>query len=67
MATPGTTVTMEDLRDFAAQRLARFKLPRALEVIDAVPRDSNGTVKKPRVAQAVQHPKGSHPVVAFGR
>lgn len=44
---PGTSLTLEGLRDFASQHLARFKLPRALELIDEMPRNSNGKVQKP--------------------
>ena len=46
---PGQALTLEGLRDFAAQSLARFKLPRALEVIDVMPRNSNGKVQKPEL------------------
>ncbi len=46
---PGQTLTLEGLRDFAAQSLARFKLPRALEVIDLMPRNTNGKVQKPEL------------------
>jgi fatty-acyl-CoA synthase len=48
---PGQTLTLEALRDFAAQRLARFKLPRALEIVEQMPRNSNGKVMKPDLRQ----------------
>jgi fatty-acyl-CoA synthase len=34
----GAALTLDDLRGFGAGRLAGFKLPRRLEVVDAVPR-----------------------------
>jgi len=43
---PGCTMTLEELRDFTGQRLARYKLPRELRLIDALPRNSNGKVLK---------------------
>ena len=39
---PDTTVTLEELRDFAGERLARYKLPTRLEIVDAVPRNPAG-------------------------
>lgn len=44
--TPGATVTLEELRHFAAGRLARYKLPLRLEVVDALPRNPSGKVLK---------------------
>ena len=35
--------------DFAAQRLARFKLPRTIDYLDAIPRDPNGKLYKRRL------------------
>jgi fatty-acyl-CoA synthase len=46
---PGQPLTLEGLRAFAAQSLARFKLPRALELIEAMPRNTNGKVQKPQL------------------
>ena len=37
---------LEELRAFATERLARFKLPRRLEIIDALPRNPAGKVLK---------------------
>ena len=38
--------TLEQLRDFTAERLARYKLPKRLEIVDALPRNPTGKVLK---------------------
>ena len=43
---PGQTLDLEDLHEWAAERLARFKLPRELVVVDALPRTASGKVQK---------------------
>ena len=43
---PGQTVTLDELRDFAKDQLARYKLPLRLEFIDALPRNPSGKVLK---------------------
>jgi fatty-acyl-CoA synthase len=40
------TLTLEELRDFAAARLARYKLPSRLETVDVLPRNPAGKVLK---------------------
>lgn len=42
----GAAVSLEDLRRFAAERLARYKLPSRLEIVDALPRNPAGKVLK---------------------
>jgi long-chain acyl-CoA synthetase len=44
-ATPGPELT-EELLDFLAGRLARFKLPRTIDYVDELPRDPNGKLYK---------------------
>jgi O-succinylbenzoic acid--CoA ligase len=39
---PGAEATGEELRAFAAERLARFKVPKAVEVADLLPRTESG-------------------------
>ena len=39
-------LTVEDLRDFAGDRLARYKLPTRIEVVDVLPRNPAGKVLK---------------------
>jgi fatty-acyl-CoA synthase len=42
----GCTLTIEELREFAGEHLARFKLPLRLELVDALPRNPAGKVLK---------------------
>ncbi len=42
----GATATAEELREFCLARLARFKVPRAVHFIDALPRNPSGKVLK---------------------
>jgi len=41
-----TELTLADLGDFLTERLARYKHPKALEVVDALPRNPAGKVLK---------------------
>ncbi len=43
---PGTSLDLAELRDFAHDRLARFKLPIRLELVEALPRNPAGKVLK---------------------
>ncbi|MBL8781029.1 MAG: acyl-CoA synthetase, partial [Alphaproteobacteria bacterium] len=43
---PGQSLTLEALRGWGTERLARYKLPSRLEVIDALPRNPAGKVLK---------------------
>jgi len=42
----GVTVTLEELREFAGERLARYKLPTRVEVVEILPRNPAGKVLK---------------------
>lgn len=44
---PGATVTLEGLREFCAGRIARYKAPRSLVVVDDLPRNPTGKISKP--------------------
>lgn len=37
---------VDDIREFAQQRLARFKLPRRIEFVDELPRTATGKIRK---------------------
>jgi fatty-acyl-CoA synthase len=44
--TPGRALTLESLRDFGAQRLARYKLPQHLVLVDELGRNVTGKVSR---------------------
>jgi fatty-acyl-CoA synthase len=46
VAAPGTTPTLESVREFGAQRLARYKLPLHLVVVDELARNVTGKVSR---------------------
>jgi acyl-CoA synthetase (AMP-forming)/AMP-acid ligase II len=54
---PGAEVAEADLREFCLARLAKFKVPRAVEFIDALPRNPSGKVLK-RVLREGPTPAG---------
>ncbi len=43
---PGTSLDLAQLREWAAERLARYKLPSDLAVVDELPRNASGKVVK---------------------
>jgi fatty-acyl-CoA synthase len=43
---PGSALSLEALQDFAGTQLARYKIPRRLELVEALPRNSTGKVLK---------------------
>ena len=52
---PGKHVTLEELRDFAAQSLARYKLPQRLHIVDELPRNSTGKVLKYQLREELRN------------
>jgi fatty-acyl-CoA synthase len=42
----GHSLALETLRDWATEKLARYKLPSRLEIVDALPRNPAGKVLK---------------------
>jgi len=48
---PGKSLTLEALQAFAETRLARYKLPRELRIVDALPRNPTGKVLKARLRE----------------
>jgi fatty-acyl-CoA synthase len=44
---PGAAVTLADLREYCAGRIARYKAPRSLVVVDDLPRNPTGKISKP--------------------
>ncbi|MGJ7544733.1 acyl-CoA synthetase [Variovorax sp. LT1R16] len=49
---PGRTVTLEGLREFAQARLARYKLPKELRLVEALPRNPTGKVLKAKLRES---------------
>jgi len=43
---PGAEVTPDDLIDFARERIARYKAPRSIDFVDALPRTPTGKILK---------------------
>jgi fatty-acyl-CoA synthase len=50
---PGTALTLDELREFARDKLAAFKLPIRLEFIDALPRTQSGKVVKYHLREVI--------------
>jgi len=48
---PGSQLTLPELQAWAKQRLAPYKVPRALSLVDALPRNALGKVVKPEVGK----------------
>lgn len=44
VATPGAVLNAEELRHFVGKRIAKFKIPRYFEAVDALPRTASGKV-----------------------
>ena len=43
---PGASLTLGELREWGTGRLARYKLPTVLHVVDSLPRNASGKVMK---------------------
>jgi fatty-acyl-CoA synthase len=50
-------LTLEDLTGFLDERLARYKQPKALEIVDALPRNPAGKVLKNQLRTRFDHPE----------
>ncbi|WP_329407897.1 long-chain fatty acid--CoA ligase [Nocardia vinacea] len=49
----GTELTLEDVRQHTASKLARYKLPRRLHVVETVPRNASGKLDKVRIRHLI--------------
>ncbi len=49
----GATLSFDDLRAWAKERLATYKVPRQLVVVDSFPRNAMGKVVKPELARLI--------------
>ena len=52
VALSATSLTLAELDDFLTERLARYKHPKALEIVDALPRNPSGKVLKTELRSA---------------
>jgi acyl-CoA synthetase (AMP-forming)/AMP-acid ligase II len=53
---PGASPTLDGLRDFAADRLARYKLPEAIDVVDALPLTAGDKLDRRALAARLAEP-----------
>ena len=49
---PGTAINLEGVHDFCRERLARFKIPKHIRIVDAFPLTASGKVQKYRLRQS---------------
>jgi malonyl-CoA/methylmalonyl-CoA synthetase len=55
---PGTTLTLDQLRAWARDRLAPYKIPRELRVLAQLPRNAMGKVQKGKLKETNEAPGG---------
>ena len=48
---PGATIELEGLRTFLRAHLSGYKLPRALTIVDEVPRNATGKAQYPKAKE----------------
>ena len=46
---PGCSLSEEDITEYCAPRLAKFKIPTIIQFVDDFPRTSTGKIKKSRL------------------
>jgi len=52
---PGASLDLDQLDAFCADRLARYKVPRSLEIVDELPRTASGKVRKAELRERHSH------------
>ncbi|WP_159773716.1 acyl-CoA synthetase [Streptomyces sp. HM190] len=50
---PGAELTVEEVREFAGRRLARYKLPTRVQVVEGLPRNASGKLDKRELRRSV--------------
>ena len=56
---PGHTLTAEEIHAHCQANLARFKCPRLIEFVDALPRNATGKIHKPTLRKTFAAPKAT--------
>jgi fatty-acyl-CoA synthase len=56
---PGQTLTPAEIHAHCAANLARFKCPRLIEFVDALPRNATGKIHKPTLRKNFGAPKAT--------
>jgi fatty-acyl-CoA synthase len=56
VARPGVSPRADELQAFCRAQLAGYKVPRRIEILDALPRNPMGKVQKFRLAELLQSP-----------
>jgi acyl-CoA synthetase (AMP-forming)/AMP-acid ligase II len=59
--TPGADVTPDDVIAHATRHLAKFKVPRRVEIVDALPLNATGKVQKNELRAIADHHGGPRP------
>ncbi|HET9656894.1 MAG TPA: long-chain fatty acid--CoA ligase [Kineosporiaceae bacterium] len=49
---PGQEFTVEQMREFLTERLARYKIPRSLSVVEALPRNASGKILRKNLRES---------------
>ena len=57
VARPGVSPRADELQAFCRAQLAGYKVPRRIEILDALPRNPMGKVQKFRLAELLQSPR----------
>ena len=57
----GAAATGNEIRDFASQRLADFKVPRKIVILDEIPKGATGKVQSIGLAEKLGLTKGTEP------
>jgi acyl-CoA synthetase (AMP-forming)/AMP-acid ligase II len=56
---PGASLELEDLRNFLRAHLSGYKLPRALTIVDEIPRNATGKAQYPRAKEMALAPSSA--------
>jgi long-chain acyl-CoA synthetase len=56
---PGASAAAEDIRAFVKERVAAYKYPRVVEVVDSLPKGATGKILKREITLSSDHPSGA--------